>query len=146
MNKAELIADIESRVITTIGAPQLKTDVDGVKVYIQTVLSPEGINKANERNIAFIVVNEGGAGEAAYYRDTSHLERDDRQKATTYMQNLVANDTIEGYQIEQLQAELSDASYSIAKVWVDDGAGKLAEKRFHISRNAQGGLTHKEIV
>lgn len=72
MNKTELLADMQPKVIKLIGQPSLKTDVDGVRSYLQTVLSPEGQDKANEPNIVFIVVDEGHPGEAAYYRDTQH--------------------------------------------------------------------------
>lgn len=145
MNKAELIADIKSRVITTIGDPVLKADVSGVKTYVQTVLSPEGVNKANERNIAYIIVDEGGPGERAYYRDTSHLDRDDREKAATYMGNLVSNGTIDGYQLEQVVTDLGSANFFVAKVWIDNGSGKLVERRLHVTHDGQS-VVRKEIL
>lgn len=146
MNKTELLADLQSRVIRLIGAPQLKTDVDGVRTYIQTVLALEGVDKAADRNVAFYVVDEGQPGEAAYYRDTVHRQTDDKEKAVTYMGNLVTNGTIGGFEIESVQADLGARSFFIAKVYVDDGQGRLVEKRFHVSRNAQNQVVRKEIV
>lgn len=146
MNKAQLLTDLQSRVIRLIGDPQLKTDVGGVKTYIQAVLAMEGTDKAADRNVAFYVVDEGQPGEAAYYRDTVHRQTDDREKAVSYMGQLVVNGQIGGFEIESVQADLGSRSFFIAKVYADDGSGKLVEKRFHVSRNAQNQVVRKEII
>jgi len=146
MNKAELLADLSSKTITLIGNESLKATAGSVKTYIQSVLSSEGVDKASDRNIAFVVVDEGESTEAAYYRDTIAMPKNDNEAGLSYLASLVAAGTIDGFDVGKIRSDLGAFSYFIADVWMDDGAGKLNEKQIRVSYDAQGAATHKEII
>ena len=71
MNKSELITDLES-IYAAVGSPQLLETVDGVGWYIVNVFETGKSDLSKKetgyrKNINFYVIDEGGAGEAAYY-------------------------------------------------------------------------------
>lgn len=67
MNKAELLADLESKVIKVIKTQDPNTLNGGDKEYAIEVLAETSNNVCVERTIPIRVLNEGTAEEKAYY-------------------------------------------------------------------------------
>ena len=146
MNKTELLADLEAKVIKIIEGPGAhKAENNGVREYAVKVLEERGIDRANSRTIAFTVVDEGTASEAAFYRDTISLPRNENQAGVAYMAGLIASGDIDRFEVEKSRPDLGPFSFFTALVWKDDGTGKLTESRIMVTRNAQGEPSHKEI-
>ena len=146
MNKAQLILDLETKVIKLAGGAVLRSQVEGINTYTQGVITAEGVDKATDRTIAFIVIDEGTETEHAYYRDTVSLPKAENEAGMMYMAGLVMSGLIDGFEVESMRPDLGPFSFFIVKVWADNGAGKLVERRFRVSYNAQGVPAHKEIV
>lgn len=146
MNKTELLQDLSTKVIKMIGTPVMNAEAHGLREYTQRVLEQQGHERAGVRTIAFTVVDEGDPAEAAYYRDSIALPKGDNDSAMAYLAGLVSTGAIDRFQVEDSRPDLGPFSFFNARVWVDDGTGKLSEKRIQVTRNADGNATHKEIV
>ena len=145
--KAELLADLEAKVIKIIDGPGAhKAENNGVREYVVTVLEQLGMDRANSRQIAFTVVDEGTDGESAYYRDTISLPKNENEAGMTYLAGLVASGAIDRFEVEKSRPDLGPFSFFTATVWADDGAGNLNEKRIMVNRDSTGTVGHKEII
>lgn len=146
MNKAQLLADLEAKVIKIIEGPgPHKAENNGVREYVVTVLEQQGMDKANSRSIAFTVVDEGTAGEVAFYRDTISLPKNDNEAGISYLAGLVQAGTIDRFEVEKSRPDLGPFSFFTALVWADDGTGKLIEKRIMVTRSGTT-VSHKDII
>ena len=99
MNKTEFIADLGTKVEEVISFepsadPETAISGNTVTEYTARVLETSGLSKARVTNRAFIVVNDGLAGEQAFTQDDIGLPKDDNVSAINYLATYVLGGTL----------------------------------------------------
>ncbi len=86
MTKAQLLVDLVGRdFILSVGTPELQeTKPEGTKLYLVPTLQNTG-DAATYLNVLFFVRNEGAAGEAAFYKDISPIQKARNTAFETWM-------------------------------------------------------------
>jgi len=141
MTKNELLTELAARDwCENVSEPTLKeTKSDGMLWYYVGVRDIGG-NIGVYRNIHFYVVDEGGPGEVAYYKDSEPENTLSRASAMTrWMKNavLTAPDNYKGVQILWLSEKLEMVIFAVLE-------GTPLEQKVYYARKGQGPKT--EIV
>lgn len=142
MNKAQLLADLDSKVLRVVGVTQQEDPAKaaaGITVYVANVLQITQAGQAQGRNVGFYVLDEGDPGEAAFYKDSIGTSAADYAAAVTYLDA----QAFERYKVREQQPQ---NGFALADVWIDDGAGGVLERRILLYRDAEGSPTHKVIT
>ena len=90
--------------------------------------------------LAFYVIDEGEATEAAYWIKRPPRPADDFAKAIAYMESL---DGVVRYSAE---AERAEQGFAIMRVWQRNLTGGVDEKRLLLYYDDAGNATHKTIA
>jgi hypothetical protein len=93
LNKSELLSNLLSKDwIGSVGSPTLlETKPDGSKLYSVNYREKVG-NAGVYRNIQFYVVDEGGGGETAFYKDREPMEANsDQSSLKAWLINAIDN-------------------------------------------------------
>lgn len=144
MNKTELLADITAkglRVIQVVQQSDPVKEAAGVNSYIANVLSQSG-DTVTAKNIGFYVVDEGQAGEVAYYRDALKPKNTVWDVAQTYLDSLIPGTYLRG----TLREVNEQNNSGIADVYKVDGTGTAVSKiEIFIYKNSGQPVSHYEI-
>lgn len=145
MNKAELQADIASRAIAVIVDAQLEETVGNVNKYRSNVLERSaGKDRATARNIGWYVVDEGQAGEAAYYRDDESLSQSEQTLLDNYLDTIrgPGNDFQEVTILRTNRAE----RYSIARAYTQRTQGGDTNEVYILINFVSGSFRYSTIT
>ena len=144
MTKADILADIEAKslkVVAVAEEPDAVKNAAGVKQYIANVLEQNG-GVVQGRNIAFYVVDEGGAGEAAYFRDVVTPKSVARDAVQTYLNGLAP--------VTYIRTELGtvneEQKSALANAYKDNGDGTCKKVQLLVFKNGAQAIQHREIA
>lgn len=144
MTKAEILADIEAKSIKVVAVaeePDAVKNEAGIKQYIANVLEQKG-DVVQGRNIAFYVVDEGLAGEVAYFRDVVTPKNVARDAVQTYLNNLVP-----ATYIRAELASVDEAQKSArASAYKDNGDGTCKKVELLVFKNGSNPIQHREVI
>ena len=133
MNKAELLAEIDLKVLKVVKTTE-EVDTDknsaNIKQYITNVMEQVG-DKVHGRNIGWYTIDEGLPTEAAYFRDVVSTKRDFQDKFTT-MLNQAVPATFIRFKIEKVD---EDDRSGYATAVKDNGNGTATEVRLFLYRD-----------
>ena len=135
MTKQELLDIITSKVDTILSTNQVEA-IGNVKWYVSNVVVTNN-DVLTKKNINFYVVDEGLAGEAAYWQNSNPYPTPVTPDAIiaavdTYLAGLVTNDTIKAV-INTPSVDVG-RKVATASVIVDD-AGTLREKKIFLYKD-----------
>lgn len=132
MNKAQLIADIESKCGGEILATECVETVGDVKRYISNVFTngedSNAVPIAQKRNISWYVYDEGGAGETAYYSDRSFINPEAKNATGSDLADIEAiynNQSLRSRVTGVICKGIRASGGAVAKYWVTDSAGVI---------------------
>lgn len=140
MNKSQLLSDLANRVgvLSLIGGPVDSTPSGdqgtGLIWYQQPLWQVHG-KAAVKQVVWFYVLNEGEAGEVAYYKDREpFLDNVEQTDLKAWMVGVVAANpnNYRGIQIHWTSESLGMVIYSVL---VDDGAGGLKWTTYYVRKN-----------
>jgi hypothetical protein len=140
MNKAELLQDIESRVIRVIKVEEQEDPVKneaGIKSYIANVLNLDQ-GRVQGQNIGFYVVDEGEPTERAYFRDNAGSRVALEAETVAFIQTLP-------YVRVQVQEVDSSNEFVIARAFEETAEG-IQELRIMLYKDADGTPQHKKLA
>lgn len=143
MNKAELLADITSKVlkiVDTIEEPDERKNAVNVKSYLTSVMEQSG-DTARGRNIGWYTIDEGLPTEEAFYRDMVVSKNVAEAQIRTYLKSLVPSSFIR-FTLESVNEEQKSAYASAVK---DNNDGTCTEVRLFIYKNKDVPITHRQI-
>ena len=133
MTKAQLLADLEGRdFVLSVGTPELQeTKPEGTKLYLVPTLQNTG-DAATYLNVLFFVQDEGGAGEAAFYKDIPPIQkaRNTAFEAWMIAQIDAAPNSFKGVQVLWKSERWEMIIYSILT-----GTTPLTQKVYYIRKN-----------
>lgn len=142
MTKAELLADLASKVLRVVSTTQqadAAKEAAGITTYVANVLQITQGGTAQGRNVAFYVLDEGEAGESAHYKDAIGTSAADYAAAVQYLDA----QAFERYKVREQQPT---NGFALADAWIDDGNGGVLERRILLYRDSEGSPTHKVIT
>lgn len=117
MNKAELVADLESKMIKVIGQVGSGRNTNGGhKEYEYNVLAETSHNVCEERIIAIRVIGEGTAEEKAYYVSEPPVNRESILAAK--LTELQAQGTVTANSLDHLGIKFADLNIGEQRVFV----------------------------
>lgn len=133
MNKQELLFDLEKKEwCAFVEIPELlEVKKDGTNWYVVNIRDESDSKVGTYRNVHFYVVDEGGAGEVALYKDQEPDETQNRVSKLKQWLFIEADnnpDDFKGIQILWLSEKLNMIIYSIL-----DGT-PLKQKVFYVRR------------
>lgn len=140
MTKAELLADLAARdgIDQLIGAATDVTpsgDVGIIAWYDQAVLEVYGV-AAIKKSVRFYVLDEGGPGEAAYYKDGEPQGRPmvERMELFSWMRDVVDADpnSYKGVQIHYVSERWEMVIYSV----LETTGGGVEWSTYYVRRGA----------
>lgn len=140
MNKAELLTDIEERVIRVIKVDKQDDPVKeeaGINSYIANVLNLEQ-GKVQGQNIGFYVVDEGTETEVAYLRDNAGSRVALEAEVVAFMAIL----PYERVQITEVDAT---NEFVIARAFKSEGE-TISEVKVMLYKDKDGNPVFKELV
>ena len=143
MNKVDLIADLNSKGLRVIAVTQQSDPVKeaaGVNSYIANVMEQRG-DTVTARNVGFYVMDEGEAGEVAYYRDQLSQKNVAYDAMVSYIDGLTPATYIRG----EVQNVNEDGKYGFAKVYKDNGDGTAKEVQLIVFKNGANPIEHREL-
>jgi len=141
MTKAELLADIDAKVLKTVKVfeePDSDKNAAGVKMYIANVMEQKG-DTITGRNIGFYTINEGQAGEEAYYRDQVNPKN-------------VAQAAVEAYLAGQALVRVvnmqvnEEKRFAVCEVVVDNGNSTASKETWFVYKDGANPVTHLKMV
>lgn len=141
MTKAELLADIAAKSLKVVAVAEEVDAVKnaaGVRQYMANVMEQRA-DSVQGRNIGFYVINEGEAGEAAYYRDVVTPKNAARTLVEAYLETKRPA-TFLWYQILDVNED-----QRVAKVKVIDVAD-MKEKYIAVYKIGTNPVTHAVIT
>ena len=146
MTKTEIIAEIAATTgIKTALTPRLNETVENIRWYEVPVLETDEAKSLGwKRNIYFYTIDEGGAGEAAYYYKDS--PRQELPVSDTQMTNIdayiIAQANVIGYTITEYNPA---GKWVTAKVFSITSAS-AAKLETWIVYKPVGAMTHRVIA
>lgn len=145
MLKADLIADLTAknlRVINTTKASDPTKEAAGVNTYIANVLEQDG-EIVFGRNIAFYVVDEGLATEAAYYKDIPIS----KNSARTAMENFLAGLVPATYIRTQIDSVDEVNLYGFATAYKPNADGVTATTvKLLVWKDGASPIAYRELI
>jgi len=133
MTKAQLLAALEAKdFVDAVGTPELlETKPDGTKWYgvnIREIKGTEGVY----RNVYFYVVDEGGGGEVAYFKDEPPSQSVRNRALYEWMQGAIdgAPDNYKAAQIHWVSERYEMVVFSI----LDTSGADLVWQAYYIRR------------
>lgn len=144
MNKAELLADIESKalkVVSTTEEVDAIKNAANVKQYLTNVMEQNG-DSVRGRNIGWYTIDEGSAQEQAFYRDVVVPKSVARDAVVAYLKTKSPTPYIR-FTIESVNEEQKSAFASVVK---DNGDGTATEKRIMVFKNGAQPVNHVELT
>ena len=140
MNKIQLLADIESKVLKVVATKEEADEVKnavGVKMYITHIMEQNG-ESVSGRNIGWYTIDEGTAEEQALFRDKVTPKNVARDAVIAYLDGLTPatfiRHTLGAINEENLSAR--------ASVVVNNGDGTGTEKQIFMFKNAGKSIEH----
>jgi hypothetical protein len=139
MTKAELLVDLAGRdgIMSLVGDPVDVTpsgDVGVVLWYQQAVWEVRG-DAALKKSITFYVLDEGGAGEVAYYKDAEPQTTPNVSPNALYSWMRTAIDADpNSYQAAQIHYVSERWEMVVYSILEDDGASGLAWASYYVRR------------
>lgn len=144
MNKTQLLADIESKVLKVVAtkeeADEVKNTV-GVKMYVTHIMEQNG-ESVSGRNIGWYTIDEGTAQEKAFLRDAVNPKNVARDAVITYLDGLSPTPYIRSTNVVVNEENLS----ATAQVVKDNGDGTATEKRVFVFKNGAKPIEHVELT
>lgn len=144
MTKAQILADIEAKSLKVVAVEEELDAVKnaaGIKQYIANVLEQSG-DRVSGRNVAFYIIDEGGAGEAAYYRDVVTPKNVARNAVQTYLNGLVPATYIR----TELGLVNEEQKSATASAYKDNGDGTCKKVELLVFKNGSNPIAHREIA
>lgn len=145
MNKSELLADLGAkslRVVQTTAEQQTPAMVTAkLQPYTSYVVEQTGAT-VHGRNVGWYTLDEGEAGEVAFYRDQPVPKNVVRAGMQTYLSGLVPAT----YLRAEIQSVDEEQVYGIAKVLKDNGNGTVSEGRIVVWKNGANPIAHADLV
>jgi hypothetical protein len=140
MNRAELLLDLAARdgIMSLVGVPVDVTpsgDVGVVAWYNQAVWEVRG-DAALKKSIHFYVLDEGGAGEVAYYKDyePQKLPDVDQHPFFDWMRTIIDADP-DSYQMIMIHSVLERYGMIVYSTLADDGASGLEWSTYYYRKS-----------
>lgn len=144
MTKAQLLADLAAqslRVVGTVEEVDTAQNAVGVRRYIVNALEQRG-GLVSVRNLRFYVLDEGGAGESAFWSDELNPRNVVRDIAQTYLTAAITAGTfLRGWLTEVRENE----KMAVARVFTL-AAGVATEKEIVIYKNGTAATTHAALT
>lgn len=143
MNKSQLLADLTSKVLKVVNTTEEVDEVKaqaGIKSYITNVMEQAG-GSVRARNIGWYTINEGQAGEEAFYRDEVSIKKDFSTRADTYLAGLVPATFLKAVAIEVDEVSKTAKAF-VVRLNADD---TVSEETIFVYKPAGSPITHKVI-
>lgn len=134
MNKQEIIAEITANHTIFGGLTDIGLQYPGAQGYIASVLDVSG-NRSDLKKIGFIVIDEGGPGETAYYTGGTPRPANFADEAQAFITANIGGAILAGF------LESVDVANEKATVWaVRDNAGSIEEVKGLLYKDGNGDV------
>lgn len=125
-----------------VGSPALQREVGGVKIYTVEVLDLPAADSLTRLNIGFMVEDEGGPAEAAYWTDRDPETSPPKATFIADVETYIAGKIVAGV-IEAAFLDTVDLANEKATAYAYvDVAGSLQEKKALLRRDGLGAIEH----